>query len=47
MIKSGINLDEIKDEILSPVSGVVSVSKTSVKILWSENDEREYNSCSI
>ena len=42
MIKSGINPDEIKDEIASPVSGVVSVSKTSVKILWSENDEREY-----
>ena len=42
MVKSGISPDEIKDEILSPVSGVVSVSKTSVKILWSENDEREY-----
>jgi len=40
-VKNGIG-DELSEEIFAPVAGTVQVTKTAVRITWSESDEREY-----
>ncbi|MDA1278997.1 MAG: DNA-directed RNA polymerase subunit beta' [Chloroflexi bacterium] len=40
-VKAGTD-EEIQDEINAPVAGTVQVTKTSVRITWTETDEREY-----
>ena len=40
-VKAG-TVDDLQEEITAPVAGIVQVTKTSVRITWTDTDEREY-----
>ncbi len=40
--KKAGTVDELDEEIFAPVAGTVQVTKTYVRIIWNETDEREY-----
>ena len=40
--KKAGTVDELDEEIFAPVAGSVQVTKTHIRIIWNETDEREY-----